>query len=101
MLTWKDGQFRPTSALRPGLSSRSCAPRGTATNSGHTLSTDVPTKHPIQAAYAGGGDAYVAKVNAAGTALIYSTYLGGSDFELTVGTAVDRTGRAYAVGLTF
>jgi len=61
----------------------------------------APTKNPIQPANAGGGDAYVAKVNPAGTALVYSTYLGGSDFDLSSGTAVGRTGKAYAVGLTF
>jgi len=74
---------------------------GNAYISGVTSSTDFPTQNPIQPANAGGGDAYVAKVNLAGTALVYSTYLGGSDFDLSSGTAVDRTGKAYAVGLTF
>ena len=76
-------------------------PLGNAYISGVTSSTDFPTKNPIQPANAGGGDAYVAKMNPAGTALVYSTYLGGSDFDLSSGTAVDRTGKAYAVGLTF
>jgi len=66
-----------------------------------TFDGTAPTKNPIQPANAGGGDAYVAKVNPAGTALVYSTYLGGSDFDLSSGTAVGRTGKAYAVGLTF
>jgi hypothetical protein len=42
----------------------------------------------------------VAKVNAAGTALTYSTYLGGSDIDRGRGIAVDGGGNAYVTGLT-
>jgi beta-propeller repeat-containing protein len=51
----------------------------------------------------GGGpnrDAFLTKLNATGTALIYSTYLGGSLTEDGVGIAVDAAGAAYATGLT-
>src|SRR5207253_6599085 len=37
-------------------------------------------------------DAFVTKLNATGTALVYSTYLGGSGWDLGVGIAVDATG---------
>jgi len=47
-----------------------------------------------------GGDAFVAKVNAAGTALAYCGYIGGSSWEYGDGIAVDRTGNAYVVGST-
>src|SRR5439155_502127 len=51
---------------------------GSAYVTGLAGSTDFPTASPLQAAYGGGGDAFVSKLNAAGSALLYSTYLGGS-----------------------
>ena len=49
---------------------------------GYTESIDFPTVNPIQAIYNGGDDngstdAFVAKLNPTGSALVYSTYLGG------------------------
>ena len=56
---------------------------------------------PIQGTNAGGSwDVYVAKLNAAGTALVYSTYLGGNGQDLGEGIAVDSAGQAYVTGLT-
>jgi len=46
------------------------------------------------------GDAFVTKINATGTAIIYSTYLGGSDTDYAFGLAVDSSGNAYVAGLT-
>src|SRR5436309_3183737 len=41
-------------------------------------------------------DAFVTKLNAAGSALVYSTYLGGAtDIDDALGIAVDAAGRAY------
>jgi hypothetical protein len=54
----------------------------------------------IQSTNAGGFDAFVTKLNAAGTALLYSTYLGGSGLERGFGIAVDATGQAYVTGIT-
>lgn len=48
---------------------------------GTTRSTNFPTANAVQAAYAGQSDAFVTKLNAAGSALVYSTYLGGSIFD--------------------
>ena len=48
-----------------------------------------------------GGDAFVAKVNAAGTALVYCGYIGGSDRDWGCGIAVDGAGNAYVVGYTW
>ncbi|MCX7697830.1 MAG: SBBP repeat-containing protein [Bacteroidales bacterium] len=45
-------------------------------------------------------DAYVAKLNSSGTALMYSTYLGGSDADYGYDIAVDGTGCAYITGWT-
>jgi Beta-propeller repeat len=74
---------------------------GGAYVTGYTYSTDFPTANPIQAVRAGDRDAFVTKVNAAGSALVYSTYLGGSDMDFANGIAVDSAGNAYATGATF
>ena len=44
------------------------------------------------------GDAFVAKVNAAGTALVYCGYIGGSGVDFGRGIAVDGAGNAYVTG---
>lgn len=46
------------------------------------------------------GNAFVTKLNPAGTALVYSTYLGGSSFDTGYGIAVDASGNAYLAGST-
>ncbi len=45
-------------------------------------------------------DNFVFKLNAAGSALVYSTYLGGTDYDAARGIAVDGTGNAYVAGET-
>ncbi len=67
---------------------------------GDTFSTNFPTANPIQAALGGNGDAFVLKVNAAGNALVYSTYLGGSAREACEDLAIDSAGNAYVTGDT-
>ncbi|MFZ0823455.1 MAG: SBBP repeat-containing protein, partial [Terriglobales bacterium] len=74
---------------------------GNAYVTGYTASTDFPTMNPLQAAYGGGSDdAFVAKLNPLGSALVYSTYLGGSHDDDGLGIAVDSSGNAYATGQT-
>ena len=76
---------------------------GNAYVTGVTGSTNFPTVNPVQNALSGGSDAFVTKVNAAGTAFAYSTYLGGSASggdEQGIDIAVDSAGIAYVVGLT-
>jgi hypothetical protein len=51
--------------------------------------------------YKGGQDAFVAKVNAAGTALVYCGYISGSDDDFGNAIAVDSSGNAYVTGITF
>jgi hypothetical protein len=46
------------------------------------------------------GDAYVTKINPAGNAIIYSTYLGGHNSDAGFAIAVDGSGRAYVAGGT-
>jgi hypothetical protein len=68
---------------------------------GHTSSGNFPTTtNPIQATLQGSGDAFVAKVNATGSTLLYSTYLGGSSDDQGNSIAVDSFGNAYVTGST-
>jgi hypothetical protein len=68
---------------------------------GWTGSTDFPTKNPFQGTPNGYDDAFVTKFSPAGNTLLYSTYLGGSDFDYGFGIAVDINGSAYVTGYTF
>ena len=65
---------------------------------GYTSSIDFPTASPIQGNNAGKEDVFVTSYNAAGTALLYSTYLGGSDNDLGNRIVVDASGNAVVVG---
>jgi uncharacterized repeat protein (TIGR01451 family) len=66
---------------------------------GSTASQNFPVTNAFQSAIGGFSDAFVAKLNSAGTAFIYSTYLGGNGFEQ--GSAVSvRAGSPYVVGET-
>lgn len=75
---------------------------GDAYVAGETDSTDFPAVNPFQSTHATGDDSdgYVAKLNPAGSALIYSTYLGGTGEDFVTGIAVDPMGRAVVVGNT-
>jgi hypothetical protein len=67
---------------------------------GQTESTDFPIQHALQPTPGGAGDAFVARLNVAGMALDYSTYLGGSDTDRGNAIAVDAAGNAYVTGYT-
>jgi hypothetical protein len=74
---------------------------GNAYVTGTTASTNFPTMNPLQPTYGGGaGDAFVTKFNPSGSALLYSTYLGGSGLDGGFGIAVDSSGNAYLTGCT-
>ncbi|MGI8686647.1 MAG: SBBP repeat-containing protein, partial [Acidimicrobiales bacterium] len=76
-------------------------PSGSAYVTGSTGSLDFPTVGPVQAARNGAfADAFVAKLNPAGTALLWSTYLGGGAADDGTGIAVDGAGNATVVGST-
>ncbi|MEW5986902.1 MAG: SBBP repeat-containing protein [Chloroflexota bacterium] len=76
--------------------------QGNATVTGDVESTDFPvTAGAFDTTYNGGtADAYVTKVSPAGSALVYSAYLGGSNYDRAFGLAVDQAGSAYVVGRT-
>ena len=73
---------------------------GSAYVTGNTQSTNFPTVNPLQATNGGNYDAFVTKFSAAGSSLLYSTYLGGSDYDQSQGIAVDAAGNAYVTGYT-
>ena len=59
-----------------------------------------PLAGPFQSVHGLIGDAFVTKLNAAGNALVYSTYLGGSGTDRAYGIALDGAGSAYVTGHT-
>lgn len=84
---------------------------GNAYVSGATASIDFPTtSRAFQRSFGGVAhcddlpspcsDATVTKINRTGTAIVYSTYLGGSDAEEAMAIAIDASGDAYITGYT-
>ncbi|MEN3040157.1 MAG: SBBP repeat-containing protein [Bacteroidia bacterium] len=75
---------------------------GQAYVTGQTMSDNFDvTSGAFQSAYSGSGyDAFVTKLNANGTGLVYSTYLGAGDSDQGFGIAVDGSGHAYVTGST-
>ncbi len=80
---------------------------GEAVVTGYTISSNFPTQSPLQASLGGGTcgmgpcfDAFISKLNASGSALIYSTYFGGTGGDYGYGIAKDAAGNAYVTGLT-
>jgi hypothetical protein len=76
---------------------------GNAYVTGYTNS--YPSEHfPVRVGpsltYSGGDDAFVAKVTAAGTSLVYCGYIGGTDGDYGMAIAVDPSGNAYVTGDT-
>ena len=75
-------------------------------SSGNTYLTgsagaDFPvTAGAFQTTYGGDGNAFVAEINSTGSALVYSTYLGGSGGDAANGIALDGAGNAYVTGET-
>ena len=68
--------------------------------SGRTASTDLPTLNPIQAANAGGFDAFAAKLDPSGGSLVYATYLGGTADDNAEALAVGASHQLVLKGVT-
>src|SRR6185295_7050967 len=75
---------------------------GNAYVTGRTESTEAsfPVAVGPDLTFNGIADAFVAKVNAAGTALIYAGYIGGSNNDQGNSIAIDNAGNAYITGRT-
>ena len=72
---------------------------GNAYLSGGTYSTDFPvTPGAFQPTQCGRQDAFVAKLDPTGANLGYSTYLGGSDWDVATAITLDAYGNAYVAG---
>lgn len=69
---------------------------------GFTTSADFPAGAgtPAQAVKSTGFDGFVAKLNTAGSALVYRTFLGGTGTDTILGIAVDRYTNVYVTGFT-
>ena len=96
-------------ALNDSVTSIKTDASGNVYIAGFTSSANFPVRGAVQAAYAGTnspllqgqfGDAFVAKLNPSGTALLYATYLGGSGDDFATALAIDASGNAYVVGAT-
>jgi hypothetical protein len=73
---------------------------GSAYVTGYANSANFPTVNSFQSVLAGPQDAFVAQLNSTGSALVYSTYLGGSGGDAGYGIAVDNMENAYIIGVT-
>ena len=67
---------------------------------GTTSSSDLPVSGGAQSSSGGQQDAFVAALSATGSALLYSTYLGGTNNDAANAIAVDSAGSAYVTGST-
>ena len=65
-----------------------------------TSATDFATANAAQATYGGDSDAFVTKLAPSGTAIVYTTYLGGTDVDDGLAIAVDGAGNAFVTGTT-
>ena len=75
---------------------------GNATVVGLSGSTNFPvTPDAIQSTYGGNNDAFITRLNATGSALVFSTYLGGSSADDAFAMTLDAAGNIYVVGQTF
>ncbi len=75
---------------------------GAAYICGNTESPQFPLKDAFQKKYGGGGeDGFITKLSPSGDWLIYSSFIGGSSYDLCYGLAVDKTGAVYLTGDTW
>jgi hypothetical protein len=73
---------------------------GRVTVTGWSNSSDYPLEMPLSAGGTG-DDVFVTRLETAGTALVYSTLIGGSELDMAEAVAVDRKGSAYVTGRTW
>jgi hypothetical protein len=67
---------------------------------GNTQSTDFPVVNPYQASAPGLEAGFVTKISADGSSLLYSTYLGGDNYDQPSGIGIDSMGEVYVAGIT-
>ena len=67
---------------------------------GSTASSDFPVVNPYQGSYPGSFNAFLTKISADGSSLLYSTYLGGNESDLPAAIAIDGLGSVIVAGNT-
>ncbi len=87
-------------AGRDAIRAVAVAPNGDVVVTGTTDSSSFPTVEPLQASPGGGGDAFVTRFSPDGSAVRYSTYLGGSIADELLSVTTTAGGDVIAVGLT-
>jgi hypothetical protein len=83
-----------------GVTSLAVDTAGDLYAAGWTEAIDFPVSNAIQAVNRGGVDAFVFKLNPAGSTLLYATYIGGRGDDRAAGVAVDSSGQIYLAGST-
>ena len=73
---------------------------GNAVVAGFTASPDFPLANPTQALLAGSYDTFIARLNSTGTALLESTFFGGSGSDAANAVAYGASNAVYVVGQT-
>jgi Fibronectin type III domain/Beta-propeller repeat len=73
---------------------------GEAYVTGDTSSSNFPTLNPVQASLKGATDVFITKLNASGTGLLFSTYVGGTLDDAGTGIALDSFNDVYVTGTT-
>lgn len=68
--------------------------------SGYTYSSDFPTQNALQSSLGGGSDIFITKFRPGSSALLFSTYLGGSSIDRAFAMIVDASGNIYLTGDT-
>lgn len=68
---------------------------------GFTYSSNFPLANPYQASFGGNYDVFITRFSSAGSSVLYSTYIGGSDSDTGYGVAVNSAGEAVVTGYTY
>src|SRR5271157_1390616 len=89
---WSLTRYSPTPPMSAAVEATSVTPS-------RLTPISMPTLGAVQGAYRGNGDAFVTKINSAGTKLIYSTYLGGSQSDTATALALSN-GSVFITGYT-
>jgi hypothetical protein len=74
---------------------------GNAYVTGETWSSSFPTVNAYDNSLNGSCDTFVFKLNATGNGLVYSTYVGGNEYDYGRSIAIDLSGNAYVSGFTW
>ncbi len=90
-----NGTFTITSIPTANTFTYTDGTAGLAASGGGTWTLQI-----LQGSLSASNDVFITKLNAAGTATLYSTYLGGTGDDRGYGIAVDAAGNAYATGVT-